>query len=837
MQRRRFVPAFRACVRMLLLFSFVIVPVGLVSVPAAAQGTDGALSDPISSRDLTRYADRLGLSAQQRLALESVHDQYKIQFRALREGDIARFMEEGKELGGGMMPQREQVEEMFDKLEQLQTRIRALDERFFTQVQPLLTEAQAAMLPRVRLMRERDRCLTQQMMLMAIGRQFVDVSDIFFSLDLSPDVFAAADPSIALYERRLTAHLRKLSEAGRRMFLDMFDAFDERGFGQYSKEDLQDPEVMQKLGEAMQEIWADITANFQKIIGEVADLNRQTVKSTAVLLPPRDARIFRTRFYSKAYPRLAGVLSHDADHWFTAALELDGLTPEEADAIADAQLNYRQQIDRVVEEAVALADEQQQNINPMNPDFQQMRQFSAKLGELGKKAADITNAATAALEEIIGADRMARVRGGRPEAGDETAIAPPVDVQIVDAGQRDDEREPPSWSRSRFLPPPISRGDLARYADMLALDDDHKAVLRGLHLDYLDRFEQLPVFERLEQARSANHERYRGESFDAAAAEQALDELYQLRREAFDAVRGLDEAFFDDVGVALLEEGRSDALDRVRRVRLRRAYAVAAADVYFGGDARAEATLDLVAIVRGGDLPADGLAPADPILLDYETSSIDLVKGRFDAQFDLSKAQELFGLRMYRAQREGDDSVSQMQTYGEFLNEPSRRLDRANDALAQLNRATLEKLLDALSAPSARSVRLAYLRAAHPRVYDDPICVDEQLNAAMDLDDLTGEQRSRLTELAATYRPEYERLSQEMVEVSRSVHIDPLSSETKDWEAWQEKQHRMQQLNFERNEINFRAINRLKAMLREDQLQRLGGLPEPPEEEEYEIYW
>src|SRR5688572_3305899 len=67
---------------------------------AAAQGTFGMLPDPIGTVELMKYADRLNLSAQQRSAFQSMHDQYKQEFRTLRDGEIADFLKQTRAVSG-----------------------------------------------------------------------------------------------------------------------------------------------------------------------------------------------------------------------------------------------------------------------------------------------------------------------------------------------------------------------------------------------------------------------------------------------------------------------------------------------------------------------------------------------------------------------------------------------------------------------------------------------------------------------------------------------------------------------------------------------------------------
>jgi len=69
---------------------------------AMAQGTMGTVPDPISSRDLDSYADRLQLSRQQRQAVDAMHDQYRDEFEQLRQRDIEKFLSDTRGMAGGM---------------------------------------------------------------------------------------------------------------------------------------------------------------------------------------------------------------------------------------------------------------------------------------------------------------------------------------------------------------------------------------------------------------------------------------------------------------------------------------------------------------------------------------------------------------------------------------------------------------------------------------------------------------------------------------------------------------------------------------------------------------
>src|SRR5688500_14558642 len=114
---------------------------------AIAQGTSGILPNPITTHELKGYADRLKLSDQQRQAAEAIHDQYKQEFRALRQGEIATFLKEMRSLQGNVMPKRDVMETFMKKMDLLNGRVATLDSRMFDQMQTILTDEQMAMMP------------------------------------------------------------------------------------------------------------------------------------------------------------------------------------------------------------------------------------------------------------------------------------------------------------------------------------------------------------------------------------------------------------------------------------------------------------------------------------------------------------------------------------------------------------------------------------------------------------------------------------------------------------------------------------------------------------------
>src|SRR6185503_5570930 len=222
---------------------------------ARAQGTSGTLPNPITTQELNEYGKWLKLSDQQRQAAEKAHDEYKNQFRALREGEITQLMKDMRSMDMGV-PQRKQAEAFLKKMDELNDKIAAVDSRLFDSLMPTLTEAQNALLPRVRMARERARYGDQQMMMGMFGMPPVDVSEIFHDMEVPAEVFEAADAAMASYEARITSEMGKLRDSISHIALDMLDAFEKQGI---NEETMKDPEAAQKSMEAMQTVMRDIT--------------------------------------------------------------------------------------------------------------------------------------------------------------------------------------------------------------------------------------------------------------------------------------------------------------------------------------------------------------------------------------------------------------------------------------------------------------------------------------------------------------------------------------------------------------------------------------------------
>ena len=97
-------------------------------------------------------------------------------------------------------------------------------------------------------------------------------------------------------------------------------------------------------------------------------------------------------------------------------------------------------------------------------------------------------------------------------------------------------------------------------------------------------------------------------------------------------------------------------------------------------------------------------------------------------------------------------------------------------------------------------------------------------------------QREGVSDLAVSYRPRYEELSRAMIEAIGPGAVLLIGIDTDALRAWQEHQQKVAKLRFDRNELNASAIARLRELLSPEQIQRIGGLPEPLGEEDFYLF-
>lgn len=851
---------------------FVVAAIMLPASAVCAQGTFGALPDPISSRDLTRYSERLGLSDHQTMVFAEHHAAYLEEFRELRERDIEAFLDAIR----GMRAQfdlgdRRLVEDLVRTLNRIMGRIRMLDEGLFDKISPMLTEAQSGILPRVRQARERERFnseVTRFLDFLNPGVR-VDLSEIITGLEFAPEQIQLIDPILMSYEQRLTTSSRKLFETTTSMVLDVLKRLEQMGFTQGS---LRDPATAFRLFEAFQTIWDEVTLDLMKESNEIASLHRRTYRSIAAALPEDSARRLTREYYRRAYPEAANI-GRLAERQLNAALRIDTLPEDTRQSIELLRTSHRASQDRVAEQIVDLLDERRRSMTLRTIIRRGADERQTMLDDLRRRGEETDASTIQSLQAMLGPELAQYVQnapgddrreffGGRVNVAvsraEGTGGGGPVIVsQRFDVAQGMDPTG---------LPRRITITDVRHYADRWQLDESQRSILQTLYDDYAAQQRKIQD-EQITPLNEAMREAFRQGGGPGGGGMAAMQEISQMREAAFNALTQLEKTFFDDVEIAVIGPEQQQELRRVRAERERAIYLAGGrvgmmmgggpGMMAFGGGASNEAGIDLTRLLFDAEIASQHRQAVLDVLDGYSDQATSLLKSRFEAEQGMRRAMERFApppgsspdAAREIAMERGREIGQVMQTYGRTMRE-------ATDAMTELNRRTLDSLAERLPQAEATSLRRAFERQAYPEVFNDPGSLEPRLAAIFELPDLSESQRTRIMELAADYRRSYSQVSDRMIEVhaagggnqaaggpqrggqpgarggdgrgqrgqgGRMGGMAP-GGGAEQWQAREEQRNALERLRFERTELNERALRQLRSVLTPSQVEQIGGL-------------
>jgi hypothetical protein len=165
-----------------------------------------------------------------------------------------------------------------------------------------------------------------------------------------------------------------------------------------------------------------------------------------------------------------------------------------------------------------------------------------------------------------------------------------------------------------------------------------------------------------------------------------------------------------------------------------------------------------------------------------------------------------------------------------LMDTQSQAAAQARNAVAALNKSTLNKLMSALPDSDARNLRHTYYEKAFPGVFRDPRSAEPHLDAAMKLPDLTDQQRTQIQEITLDFRNQYDQLNDKLVDLEAAMPDMGGPPQGRDWQSIQEQMRTREKIEFDRNDLSDKTLAKLRSALNEQQIQSLGGLqPETDE--------
>lgn len=755
-------------------------------------------------------------SREQRQALTPLHDAYREQFRAFREGEIDQFIEESQNTGA-MMPGSEGWEQMKRQRDRIFSRIAAMDDLLFAAIEPILTDEQRALLPRVRMARKRARMLPTASMFV-MHNTAADLSELVLEADLTLSERERIDPLLLNYEQRLTRLVEELPDVINAAWKQFHDVMEEM-----RQQMRDDPENAAASQETMMDLMREVYRKPQAHVVEMRALGRKTLYQSMPQISEASGRALRDAYVGRSYGMTSHRLRSSSEAVLSQLERRDDLDESQRRLVADVAAQTRGRIDAVTREALELADEHEREHTQFDGDSEASKRFNDQLKDFHERIREIDKAAMAQLASLV--PQPGQQHGDRAAQGED---ARRVAVQV--AGGDGSNPVVVSGGRAAIsrntVAPPMSRSEAAEYAAMLRLEDDLRDAVDELHKSYTERVEET-VIPLSSEARFFP----RSEEADpVGAAKRATD----AGRRAFEALVKEDERFLREMAALLPEE--SDQVERVHmaRERTRSVGATTSGVMMWGSLGRtSSASIDLSKLARQQRIDIAAMPEVDRTLWEYERALTPLIREYHSKAVESGQMELLSMARMLAAQEDGaKERTEEMQHEWEEQRRVQTEARKLAHTIRELHTGTLEALRSELPADDADALLVKFRQLAYPSVYNDRGAMEQTFISALRMEDLSDAQRERLAELVADYRSDYNALTEQLREATEeseqaraAMFLARDGGERPNFDR--RVFERVQTLQHERQEMNARGLIDLKGLLSEQQLARLGKLPDP----------
>ncbi len=791
--------------------------IGLIAIVvlcerAHAQGTQGQLPDPISAARLSAYADMLALSPQQRHALNDLHAPYREEFQKLRDVEINEWLGAQRQ---GFVPRS-----YYTQQHDIVQRIAALDDRLFNAVATILTDEQNQRLVHVRQWRQRDRAVIQH------SRGDAPMFDLLAAIiecGASPHDWHSIAPMLSAYHGEATSLTQRMADERRAGWMRTHDALVEGGI---TEDKLANPDFIVSIVE----ITRPITTAFIRLqnarTDELLSLNKHTIAALCRAMPGDFANCLQGSFLAVyGLDQMAPGKSP-----FAAALRGGNVTDEQRLALTAEADRFDADMASEAQRMMTAIDAHRKRLSAALDDDD--RRIAAQDGEELERQGRESNM------RVVQRHRDARTRVSEIIGSETAPVQPQDDPENADLSMVGIHRFLfPRSDISSSCPPRINSRDLETYRRWLRLDDARFGALQAAHQSYAAECDSVIDLHR-EPIRSAWQALHAGDSIEGytranlqrsraaiAAAEGAQREVESRLLAAIAQELGLGE---DDPGLARVRCSRERAWFSALSYNSRLMQAGGRHDGIFD-------VASLLLRMHGIDLDAPAV---DAVLIEHEQAIVPLLQSRQEAVRRHNMLSDDLRVEWQELRVKTGERFPDMKARRVEAGEPVLLLaaKHAADTIAELNQATIKRLVMVLPAEQAVRVQRTFERMSWPQIYLDRSNAAPLLQAAARLDDLTAEQRSHVQDLAAAYFPEYDAMIEKMkasVEKPDSAVYDDNVQQRQNWQEqmaafWVRNGERKRML-FDRHELNVRVWQRLKGILTEDQANAIGMPATPPE--------
>ena len=786
---------------MVAVLTVIMIPVAT----ASAQVSGDLLPDPMGSPWLTRVLqDQVAPSVVEWIEIENAHEGYLETFKILQEGELARYRAFVESSMSGV-PDGQTIRAFVRKLNGLRRLIESSDAVLFSEIEQILDEPKRASLARVRNLRALER------LTVSYGSSTADRAVPLWSLveqweaGLAPDQRALVSSTLAAYERDLVSALEVWRKAQDQMIVTLSDELKRGGIDRIDLSDSGSND-RRAFQEALRTARAETTASS----AVVSRLNERLIRSLQDISSPIDHRRIKT-----AHIQLLSQGRVPADPLrFVSTIErmlsVDELDATTREALLALFIEYAAVDDRHVRKMLELIQ------GDDTPDEERLASF-------GDVRSDLAGRFRKRIDQI--AERSERndlriiSRSGGLRDRDDTAARSSEDLSVVErisAGR---------GGAGHFICRPLSRRDFGAMVTGIVPETWQQAIIDTIYDDYLESWRTTvkPISDSCDQAQ-ANVPRYDPSQPQLITMDLSqLRESYRLASVAVAELESLDIAFFESLLSTCVEDQNQfierRACARSIEVLLR------GTDALFRPREVAFSRPNIMDELEMIDLSPEESARVGDVLKAKSLPMLEAGRRARDIRMEVELESHRLNDEMSRKMAESDAMSAD---YGLAFRELSDRMATNHGAAMQDWFDSESAFRDSIRFALTKENRLlfddAWKRASNPMVYRTEVDAGVMLDRALQLETLTDDQRVALTQVLEDHRADWNVISDEMASVNQLLRSFGALSDEDSFETWRVLEQTFSRLNFERREVDMRALRRLSLYLDATQRRRFPGL-------------
>jgi len=787
-----------------LMIAMLLVLVSLPVASARGQVSGDLLADPMGSPWLTRaLRDKVTPSVVEWIEIENAHEAYLETFKILQEGELARYRAFVENSMSGV-PDGQTIRAFVRKLNGARRLIESSDAVLFSEIEQILDEPKRASLARVRNLRALER------LTVSYGTSVANRAVPLWSLveqweaDLPPDQRELVSPILAAYERDLVSALKVWRKAQDQVSVTLSDELNRRGIDRIDLSD-SDSSDTRAFQEALRAARMKMTASSSA----VSRLNDRLVGSLRGLVSPLSQRRI-----ASAHTQLlsGGRVSADPER-FVSTLErmlaVDELPDSVRDELLESFTQYAVVDDRHVRGMIDLIEEDA-------PDRERLASFDDVRNDLARQFRERIDqiAIRSQREDLFIISRSGGLRQ-RDDSNERSSENLPVD-DVLSTGR---------GGAGHFISPPISRRRFEMIAEGLVPESWQRAIIDTIYSDYLQawRARVEPLADACDNAVSNV---YRYDSSDPRSVTMDMGQLresYRYAALACTELRGVDATFFESLA-STCTDGQVDFIGRLTCARSIEGL-LRGTDTLFRPREVAFSRPNIMDELEKIDLSPRESEAVAAVLDARAPAMLEAGRAARDIRMEVEFENHRLNNEMSRRMAESDATSAE---YGLAFRDLSGRMATKHGSAMQgwfdMESAFRESIRAVLTEENRGIFDDVWKRSSNPMVYRTSEGVEAVLQKAMELDDLTDDQSVALSQVLEDHRSDWNAISDEMADLNLMLRSFGALSDEDAYENWRVLERNFSRLEFERREVDMRALRRLGLYLNDGQRERFPSL-------------